>query len=207
MNASGTLYVVCAPSGGGKTSLIKALLEKTPNLEVSTSHTTRSQRPNEVEGQHYYFVTPNVFEEMVAQQQFIEHAEVFGRHYGTAKTQLQQRLQAGSDVILDIDWQGARQISVFFQKVVKIFILPPSLEILQQRLSQRAQDPQDTIAHRMAKAQGEIAHFDEFDYLVVNDDFERALADFCAIIRSERLRLSEQRVKHGELLSKLLPTQ
>ncbi len=204
MTENGTLFVICAPSGGGKTSLIKGILDTVSGIEVSISHTTRPIRPKEQEGQHYFFVTSETFDEMVSEDAFIEHAEVYEHAYGTSKQQISDRLARGVDVLLDIDWQGAKQISSFFHDVVTIFILPPSLESLKQRLSSRGQDAEQTIARRMLKAQAEMSHYDEFDYLVINDEFEQALSEISKIVISGRLKRVKQQQKHAKLLSKLL---
>ncbi len=204
MTVKGTLYVVASPSGGGKTSLIKALIESVDNIEVSISHTTRPQREGEVQQQHYFFIQEEEFKGMVASQAFIEHACVFGHYYGTSKEQIESRLEQGMDVLLDIDWQGARQLNSLFTNVVSIFILPPSLEVLRQRLCARAQDEDDTINKRMQKAKDEISHYKEFDYIVINDDFDKALTDICSIVYAERLRCQSQEKRNQALLSNLL---
>jgi len=177
------LYVVAAPSGGGKTSLINALLEKDKQLRLSVSHTTRAPRPHEKDGQHYYFVSQERFSELVAQHAFLEHAQVYDHCYGTGREQVQRQLDQGFDVMLDIDWQGAAQIRQSFPNCCSIFILPPSLEVLRERLSSRGQDSPEVIERRMKKARSEISHAREFDYMIVNDDFQLALEDLHSIIR------------------------
>jgi len=177
------LYVVAAPSGGGKTSLINALLEKDRRLRLSVSHTTRAPRPHEEDGKHYHFVSQERFAELVAQHAFLEHAQVYDHCYGTGREQVQDKLDQGFDVMLDIDWQGAAQIRQSFPNCCSIFILPPSLEVLRERLSSRGQDSPEVIERRMKKARSEISHAREFDYMIVNDDFQLALEDLHSIIR------------------------
>ncbi len=177
-----TLFIVSGPSGSGKTSLVKALTGKTPGLEVSVSHTTRPRRPGEVSGKHYHFTSLEEFEEMVKNGEFLEHAEVFGSFYGTSRVSLQQQLDEGLRVILEIDWQGARQARQQLGDVSSIFILPPSRAELEKRLRLRGQDSDDTISGRMRKAESEISHYGEFDYVVLNDEFDRALAELECIV-------------------------
>ena len=201
----GTLYIVAAPSGAGKTSLVKALVEQLDELEVSVSYTTRPPRPGEKDGINYHFIDREGFQRMVAAGEFLEHAEVFGNFYGTAKANIFERLRAGIDVILEIDWQGARQVREAFPETVGIFILPPSREVLEQRLRDRGQDSEETIARRMRDATEEMSHYREFDYLVVNDRFERSLEELRAIVVARRLRLEAQELKLQELLQDLVP--
>jgi guanylate kinase len=203
----GNIFIVAAPSGGGKTSLVDRLIACTDNMAVSVSHTTRAKRPGEVEGEHYFFVDESMFSEMVERGEFIEHATVFGHHYGTSHIQIEQRLQEGIDVVLDIDWQGALQIKQRFPHAVSIFILPPSYEALRQRLEARQQDKPEVIEGRMLRAQDEMSHYVVFDFLVVNDTFECALADLRAIVLSYRLKLTYQKYKQRKLLSLLLNAQ
>ena len=205
------LFIIAAPSGCGKTSLVEALIKKTKNLCVSVSHTTRPPRPDEVNGINYYFVSINEFEEMIKNNAFVEHAIVFGNHYGSSTKLINKKLDEGIDVILEIDWQGARQVKENMPNAISIFILPPSNEALLGRLQQRAQDDEITIKTRMSDAQNQMQHFNEFDYLVINDDFNRALNDLNLIIcrpdkASERFRLSlsEQSKKYIKLLKKLI---
>jgi guanylate kinase len=181
----GRLFIFSAASGTGKTSLANALIESVPNVEFSVSHTTRAPRPGEKYGVHYYFVSREEFEMMVAAGQFLEHAQVFDNYYGTSRPQVEQRLKQGKSVILDIDWQGARSIKTRMPEAVSIFILPPSRAALEERLIKRGQDSPDVIARRMRDAVSEMRHHDEFDYVVVNDDFEAALADLRAIISGQ----------------------
>ena len=205
------LFIIAAPSGCGKTSLVEALIKKTKNLCVSVSHTTRPPRPDEVNGINYYFVSINEFEEMIKNNAFVEHAMVFDNHYGSSTKLIREKLDEGIDVILEIDWQGARQVKENMPNSVSIFILPPSNEALLGRLKQRAQDDEITINKRMSDAQNQMQHFNEFDYLVINDDFNSALNDLNLIIcrpdkASERfsLSLSEQSKKYIKLLKKLI---
>lgn len=203
----GTLFIVAAPSGGGKTSLVKRLVQNLPEIEVSISHTTRDKRPGETDGVHYFFVSEATFLDMIQQQAFIEHAQVFEHYYGTSVVQVRARLEAGIDVVLDIDWQGAQQIKHLFPQSVSIFILPPSLEALHQRLESRQRDSAEVIQRRMARACDELSHYAEFDYLVVNDSFEQAAQDLQAIVISQRLQISRQVKKQQQLLSFLLTTR
>jgi len=205
------LFIIAAPSGCGKTSLVEALIKKTKNLCVSVSHTTRTPRPDEVNGINYYFVSINEFEEMIKNNAFVEHATVFDNHYGSSTKLIREKLDEGVDVILEIDWQGARQVKENMPNAISIFILPPANEALLGRLKQRAQDNDETINKRMSDAQNQMQHFNEFDYLIINDDFDSALNDLNLIIcipdnASERfsLSLSEQSKKHKKLLKKLI---
>ena len=179
-----------APSGARKTSLLKALVESTDRVSVSVSHTTRAPRPGEADGQHYHFVDTATFERMVAAGEFVEHARVFDNHYGTSAAAVMSELVAGRDVVLEIDWQGARQVRERFRDAVSVFILPPSVEELRRRLSARGQDAEEIVERRMQDALSELSHFDEYDYLVVNDRFEAALEDLRAVMRTQRLRRS-----------------
>ena len=205
------LFIIAAPSGCGKTSLVEALIKKTKNIYVSVSHTTRPPRPDEVNGINYYFISINEFEEMIKNNAFVEHAIVFDNHYGSSTKLIKEKLDEGIDVILEIDWQGARQVKENIPNAISIFILPPSKEALLGRLQKRAQDNEQTIQKRMSDAQNQMQHFSEFDYLVINDDFNNALNDLSLIIRrpdkaSERLSLSlsEQSKKYRKLLKKLI---
>ncbi|MDU5267293.1 MAG: guanylate kinase [Escherichia coli] len=193
--AQGTLYIVSAPSGAGKSSLIQALLKTQPlyDTQVSVSHTTRQPRPGEVHGEHYFFVNHDEFKEMISRDAFLEHAEVFGNYYGTSREAIEQVLATGVDVFLDIDWQGAQQIRQKMPHARSIFILPPSKIELDRRLRGRGQDSEEVIAKRMAQAVAEMSHYAEYDYLIVNDDFDTALTDLKTIIRAERLRMSRQK--------------
>ncbi len=207
MNAlSGTLYIISAPSGAGKTSLVHALLEACLGLTVSVSHTTRVQREAERDGVHYHFVDEQSFLAMIEAGAFLEHASVFGNRYGTAIQPVRDRLRQGVDVILEIDWQGARQVRAAMPDAVSVFILPPSRIELEQRLRGRGQDSDEVIERRMRDAVNEMSHYAEYDYLVVNDDFREARADLLAIIRSRRLRQAAQQQHLGDTLDELLGT-
>jgi len=199
----GTLYILSAPSGAGKTSLLKALRERDGRLQVSVSHTTRPMRPGEQDGVHYHFVTPEQFLHMVGAGEFLEHAEVFGNYYGTAEASVRGQLEQG-DLVLEIDWQGAQQVRSRFPEAVSIFILPPSPEALRQRLDARGQDSEEVIRKRTAEAVNEMSHYAEFDYLVINDDFATALDDLASILRAQRLRMGPQSQRQAERISELL---
>ena len=201
---SGTLYIVAAPSGAGKTSLTRALLESEPQIALSVSYTSRPPRPNEVDGVHYHFVSRPVFEEMIRRGEFYEHALVHGDLKGTARTQVERTLAQGRDVLLEIDWQGARQVRTQTADTVSIFVLPPSRAELERRLRSRAADSETVIRRRLDDSREEIAHAVEFDYLIVNDDFAAALADLRAVVTSRQLRSGTQRERHRALLADLL---
>lgn len=203
----GNLYIISAPSGAGKSSLISALLKRVNShkMMVSVSHTTRLPRPGEQEGVHYYFVSHNEFENLIEQNAFLEYAKVFGgNYYGTSLFAIEENLAKGIDVFLDIDWQGAQQIREKVPHVKSIFILPPSLNELENRLIGRGQDSAEVIADRMAKAISEISHYNEYDYVIVNDNFEQAQADLQAILRAERLTLAHQQRENQGLIDQLL---
>lgn len=199
----GQLYVFSAPSGAGKTSLARALIERLGGIDFSVSHTTRPQRPGEEDGRDYHFVNVEAFQSLVAQGGFLEHAEVFGRHYGTSLAEVDGRLATGQDVILDIDWQGLRQVRARRPAACAVYILPPSLAALRERLGGRGRDPEAEIRRRMDQARAEMAHFDEYDYLVVNDDFDTALEELLCLVRAGRLRLAAQRRRRAETLDEL----
>jgi len=201
---TGVLFVVSAPSGAGKTSLLRALIPTDPRLRLSVSHTTREARPGEQDGTHYHFVDRARFEAMVAAGEFLEHARVFDNLYGTAERSVRDVLGANFDVVLEIDWQGARQVRARFPEAVSVFIVPPSVEALRQRLSGRGQDSAEIIDRRMRDARSELSHLGEYDYLVVNDDFDQALADLRAIVGAERLRLPRQQARLGAALEAML---
>lgn len=203
----GNLFIVAAPSGGGKTSLVRKLVETLEHIEVSVSHTTRTMRPGEQHGVDYFFVDDKEFLNMVNENAFLEHAQVFNHLYGTSIAQINERLAHGVDVVLDIDWQGAAQIKHAFPDAVSIFIIPPSLEALKQRLTNRRQDQNNVINERMKKAQDELSHYSEFDYLIVNDNFEHAALELNTIVLANRLRLERQINKQSKLLSFLMSTQ
>ena len=203
-HSTGTLYIVSAPSGAGKTSLVNALTDLDKQIRVSVSHTTRAMRPGEVNGVNYHFVEREEFVKMIEHGDFLERAEVFGNLYGTSQSHLQQTLDEGHDLILEIDWQGAEQVRQLMPKARSIFILPPSLEALHQRLTNRGQDSDAIIEGRMREAVSEMSHYVEYDYLVINDDFKVALDDLKAIFRANQLLQSPQQQRHADLLSQLL---
>ena len=201
-----TLFIVASPSGGGKSSLISALLKRDEGVRLSVSHTTRRPRPREQHGVHYYFVDESEFLELAGRDAFLEHAQVFDNHYGTARDAVEKQLADGFDVLLDIDWQGARQVRESFPSSRGIFILPPSMAVLRQRLTERGQDNADVIERRMRDARAEISHFDEFDYLVVNDDFDKALEDLHSIVRCGKPARTGQEDYIDEILADFLET-
>ena len=199
----GTLYIVSAASGAGKTSLLRALMERDPKLVISVSHTTRAPRPGEQAGRDYHFVDDSEFLRLIEADAFLEHAQVFDRRYGTTYAAVEADLAAGRDVLVEIDWQGARQIRERMAQTVSIFILPPSRDALEQRLRGRGQDSDGVIASRMAAAVSEMSHCGEYDYLVWNDDFDTALADLDAIVRARRLELAHQAGINADALAAL----
>ena len=199
----GTLFIVTAPSGAGKTSLVKALIEREQQLRVSVSHTTRAKRPGEEDDVNYHFVSEAAFMEMLRKGSFFESALVYGNHYGTSQLWVNEQLEAGLDVILEIDWQGAVQVRNLDPKACSIFILPPSLKTLKIRLLNRAQDDTETIENRMGEAVAEISHVAEADFVVINEDFDTALEDLCAIIRSRRLTIKYQETNQAALFAGL----
>ncbi|QIQ21535.1 guanylate kinase [Zophobihabitans entericus] len=203
---TGTLYIISAPSGAGKSSLIKAYLNLSDNhpTKVSISHTTRAPRPGEQHGEHYYFVDKAEFEVMISRDDFVEHAQVYENYYGTSRQAIEGNLAAGIDIFLDIDWQGAQQVRAKMPSAKSIFILPPSLTELENRLFQRGQDSPETIQKRMLKAKSEISHYSEYDYLIINDNFEQSLFELRCIIQTERLTLDKQSQQHHALLESLL---
>ena len=201
---SGILYIVSAPSGAGKTSLVKALLETTQGISVSVSHTTRAARPGEQDGIDYHFTTLADFNGMVSHGEFLEHAQVFDNFYGTARSSVERELVLGNDVILEIDWQGAAQVRKMMPDAVSVFILPPSAEALRERLTSRGQDDDSIIERRMRDAQSEASHFDEYDYLIVNDDFDAALAELRAVFIAGQLLRRRQAEKNRNLIAELL---
>lgn len=200
---TGKLFIVTAPSGAGKTTLVRALLDVDPRLCVSVSHTTRPRRSKEADGVNYHFVDHETFMAMLHAGEFLESAEVYGHHYGTSHNWVQEQLRAQRDVILEIDWQGAAQVRNLMPEACSIFILPPSLETLTERLTERAQDDEKTIEKRMREARSVIEHVGEADFIVVNDDFEVAVADLAAIVRSQRLTTLHQQRNLAELLMNL----
>ena len=200
----GKLFVISAPSGAGKTSLVKRLLELRPNLVVSVSHTTRKPRPHEVEGRDYHFVTADQFHKLVHQNAFLEHAQVFDNFYATGARQVEDKLAAGHDVLLEIDWQGARQVRQAMPASVSIFILPPSRLALEQRLRERRTDSAETIERRLSEAAADMSHYREFDFVVVNDRFEKAVQDLLAVLDGNGQELRSQRSELNALLPTLL---
>ncbi len=204
---SGLLFVVAAASGTGKTSLVKALLDRTSDIHVSVSHTTRQQRPGELDGVHYHFTDVASFLKQVSASGFIEHAEVFGNYYGTSQAEVERQLSAGHDVLLEIDWQGAEQVRRLFPDSIQIFIVPPSQYDLRERLSARAQDSIEVIEQRLAGAITDMQQYVHFDYLIINDVFDHALHDIETIIHSSRLTVKQQAKRHQALIEALLTPQ
>lgn len=202
---SGHLYIIAAPSGAGKTSLVSAACQQLPNLKVSISHTTRPKRPGEVEGKNYFFIDKDTFEIMIENKAFLEYATVFEHYYGTTREWVTDTLADNTDIILEIDWQGARQVKLSYPEAIGIFILPPSLNALEQRLQTRGQDSPEVIAKRTGQAKLEISHYAEYDYLIINDTFDTALQQLTAIIVSQRLTAIHQAKTHQDLIKKLLP--
>jgi len=200
----GTLYIVSAPSGAGKTSLVAALLEQADGVEVSVSHTTRRARAGEVDGEHYHFVSAETFLGMIEDGELLEHAKVFDNFYGTARASVENRLAQGVDVILEIDWQGARQVRAAVPDAHSIFILPPSRDELERRLRGRGQDDEDVIQRRLRDAETDCAHYREYDYTVVNADFDTAVRDLASIFRANRLRTVEQENRSASTIRNLL---
>ncbi|TMO28180.1 guanylate kinase [Pseudoalteromonas sp. S4741] len=203
-HSRGNLFILSAPSGAGKSSLINALLKKHADMKVSVSHTTRAPRPGENNAEHYHFVSVDEFKALIAKNDFFEWAHVFNNYYGTSKQAIEEQLMAGIDVFLDIDWQGARQVRELVDDVKTIFILPPSKQELEQRLNNRGQDSAEIIAGRMAQAQSETSHYNEYDYVVVNDDFDTALRDLETIVITQRLTLKAQTTRNQALIDELL---
>jgi len=195
----GLLFIVAAPSGAGKTSMVRALLKNDPSIRLSISYTTRQPRPGEVNGKDYHFVSKDTFLEMAGRGEFLESAEVYGNHYGTSQPWIAGEIAAGRDLLLEIDWQGAAQVKRHFPDAVSIFILPPSLTALRNRLNNRGQDTQEVIEKRMAAACDDISHAGEFDYIIVNDDFDHALLDLTAVVKASRLVTSRQTFKLASL--------
>ncbi|ABE75780.1 guanylate kinase [Psychrobacter cryohalolentis] len=201
---TGSLFIITAASGTGKTSLVKQLLATTNDLTVSVSHTTREPRPGEIDGHHYHFTDVNKFVTAISESQFLEHAEVFGNYYGTSEQSVRAQLDAGVDVILEIDWQGALQVKKIFTDAIMIFILPPSIATLRQRLSTRGQDSMEVIEQRLAGAVNEMAQYVNFDYVIINDSFEVALTELKAIIVADRQTLKRQQQRYQRTITNLL---
>ena len=202
-DSTGNLYVIAAPSGTGKTTLVKALVDSLPQITVSISHTTRPKRPNEIDGTNYYFIDKTQFEHMIAHQDFLEYATIFDHIYGTSKSWVENTLAQGTDVILEIDWQGQQQIKKLFPRSLSIFILPPSMEDLRNRLCTRNQDHPEVIKQRLADAKIAVSHLGEFDYVVINDEFAHAVRDLRCIVEAERLRKQRQVVRLASLIREL----
>ncbi|WP_411833993.1 guanylate kinase [Pseudoxanthomonas mexicana] len=200
----GTLYIVAAPSGAGKSSIVNAVLGKDPEIALSISFTSRAPRPGERHAQHYHFISADEFKRMIAAGDFFEYADVHGDWKGTARQSVEPQLAAGHDVLLEIDWQGARQVRQKVPDAVSVFILPPSRDALEQRMRARGQDSEETIARRLAAAREEMSHYDEFDYVIVNDVFEHAVEQMHAIFVASRLRRAPQQHRHAGLLATLL---
>jgi guanylate kinase len=201
--SAGNLFIICAPSGAGKTSLVSALLEAEPQIELSVSYTTRAPRPGEVPGRDYHFVTRDEFLETAARGEFLESAEVHGNLYATSQAWITDRMHAGRDILLEIDWQGAAQVRRLIPSAVGIFIVPPSLDALRARLNERAQDSDEVIARRLANAREELRHVEEFDYVIINRDFEVAALDLRSIVRAQRLKLGAQLERHRDLITEM----
>jgi guanylate kinase len=204
MSMRGTLYIVAAPSGAGKSSIVNAVLARDPNIRLSVSFTSRPARPRELDGEHYHFVDEAGFERMVAAGDLFEHARVHGDWKGTARQSVEPQLAAGKDVLLEIDWQGARQVRSKVPGAVSVFILPPSRAALEQRMRTRGQDSEEVIARRLAAAREEMSHYGEFDYVIVNEHFDTAVDEMCAIFTASRLRREAQVARHGKLIMALL---
>ncbi len=212
MTVPGNLFILSAPSGAGKSSLINALLKQDNQasarpMQVSVSHTTREPRPGEKNGEHYHFVSVEDFKQQIDNKAFYEYAEVFGNYYGTSEAAIDAQLAQGIDVFLDIDWQGAQQVRMKKPSVTTIFISPPSKEELEKRLRGRGQDSDDVIAERMAQAQAECSHYNEFDYIIVNDDFDQALVDLTTIVSNQRLKCRQQAIAQQVLFTNLLANE
>ena len=199
---SGNLFIISSPSGGGKTSLVKALLEAEPGMRLSVSYTTRPPRAGEVHGRAYHFVTLPEFERLLEAGEFLENAAIYGNRYGTSRKWIEREQAGGHDVLLEIDWQGAQQVRRLMRNVVSIFILPPSPEVLESRLMGRGQDSAEVVRKRLAAARDEISHASEYDYVIINDEFNRAALDLRSIIRAERLKIARQFARHSNLINR-----
>lgn len=200
---SGNLFIITAPSGAGKTSLVKELLAADPNVQLSISYTTRPPRPGEVDGKDYHFVSLEIFMEMLAKGEFLESAVVYDNHYGTSQTWINRETALGKDILLEIDWQGAAQVRKLLPEAIGIFILPPSLDTLRWRLKNRSQDSDEVIERRMQAAREDISHVSEFDYVIINNDFKEAVQDLLATVRASRLTVIKQLSRHSNLLTQL----
>jgi guanylate kinase len=200
---SGTLFIVSSPSGGGKTSLVKALLEAEPEVRLSVSFTTRAPRQGEVNGRDYNFVEPREFTRMIEAGELLESAEIYGNQYGTSQKWVEAEFARGRDVLLEIDWQGAQQVRKLMKAVVSVFIVPPSPEVLEARLKGRGQDSAEAIARRLAAARDEMSHASEYDYVIINEEFSRAALDLRSVVRAERLKFARQLARHSDLFNRL----
>lgn len=200
---SGNLFIITAPSGAGKTSLVKELIAADPNVQLSISYTTRPPRPGEVDGKDYHFVSLETFMEMLAKGEFLESAEVYGNRYGTSQTWINRETAIGKDILLEIDWQGAAQVRKLLPEAIGIFILPPTLDTLRSRLKNRSQDSDEVIERRMQAAREDISHVSEFDYVIINNDFKEAVQDLLATVRAERLTVTKQLARHSNLITQL----
>lgn len=201
---AGNLYVVAAPSGAGKTTLVRLLLEREPDVHLSVSSTTRAPRVGEQHGREYNFIDMATFKAMIERQEFLEWAEVHGNFYGTSKKWITEQLAAGNDVLLEIDWQGAQQVRACFPEAIGVFILPPSMEVLTERLTGRGTDSADVISRRLAAAQAEMRHVGEFDYVIINDQLAQALDDLRTVVRASRLSFGAQRARHAALFARMI---
>ena len=201
---AGNLYIVAAPSGAGKTTLVRLLLEQEPAVHLSISFTTRAPRPGEQDGREYHFVAVDRIKSMISAGEFLEWAEVHGNYYGTSQKWIADQLAAGHDVLLEIDWQGAQQVRAVFPEAIGVFILPPSMDELTRRLTGRGTDSPEVITRRLAAAQAEMRHVDEFDYVIINDSLEQALDDLRAVVRASRLNLNAQRARHAALFARMI---
>jgi guanylate kinase len=200
---TGNLFIVCAPSGAGKTSLVGALLKADPRIQLSVSYTTRQPRPGESNGREYHFVTEQKFQSMLDQGDFLESALVHDNYYGTSQQWIGEQRAAGADILLEIDWQGAAQVRTLIPDTIGIFILPPSLDVLMSRLNNRGQDPADVMARRLVAARDEISHVAEFNYVVINDVFDVALQDIISIVRAQRLQAATQLARHSDMIGRM----
>jgi guanylate kinase len=198
---AGTLFIICAPSGAGKTSLVNALLEREPDIELSVSYTTRAPRSGEEDGREYHFVSRDVFLAMASRGEFLESAEVHGNLYGTSQSWINERRATGRDIVLEIDWQGAQQVRRLVPGAIGVFIVPPSLQILRKRLTARGQDSAEVIERRLANAREEIGHVEEFDYVIINQTFDVAVVDLVSIVRAQRLKLITQLDRYSDLIN------
>ncbi|MHB1174341.1 MAG: guanylate kinase [Sulfuriferula sp.] len=201
----GNLFIVAAPSGAGKTSLVRELLARDGRVRLSISYTTRAPRPGETDGHDYHFVSKEEFIAMLDAGEFLENAEVYGNYYGTSEHWIREAIAAGDDILLEIDWQGAAQVRRLFTEAIGVFIVPPSLEVLRHRLTGRGQDSAEVIERRMAAAREDISHVGEFDYVIINDDFAEAVADLCALFRTRRLKIARQLARHASLFHQFNP--